>query len=220
MIRLRQAALVARDLELTTGFLADEYGLTVCFNDPGVATFGLHNALMTVGDQFLEVVAPVRPDTTAGRLLDKRATDVAGYMAIYEVDDLDARETALGEAGIRIVWKGDLPDIRGRHLHPVDVGGAIVSIDQPVPQGAWRWAGPTWRAHRDTSVVTAIAGVVVAAKDPAAMRARWSSLGLAHSVRFVEATHGEGLDELELVATDRSRAGEERRLGLLTIRLV
>lgn len=220
MIRLRQVALVARDLELTTGFLADEYGLTVCFTDPGVATFGLHNALMTVGDQFLEVVAPVRPDTTAGRLLDKRATDVAGYMAIYEVDDLEAREAALTEAGVRIVWKGDLPDIRGRHLHPSDVGGAIVSIDQPVPQGAWRWAGPTWQPHRDTSVVTAIAGVVIAAKDPAAMRARWSSLGLAHAVRFAEATHGEGIDELELVATDRSRAGEERHLGLLTIRLV
>jgi len=221
VIRLRQVALVARDLELTTGFLHGEYGLTVCFTDPGVAEFGLHNALMTVGDQFLEVVAPVRPDTTAGRLLDKRITDVAGYMAIYEVDDLDRREAALADAGVRIVWRGDLPDIRGRHLHPADVGGAIVSIDQPEPLGSWRWAGPTWTPHTDTSVVTAIAGVVVAANDPAALQARWSSLGLAHSVRFVDATgHGEGLDELELVATDRSRVGEERHLGLLTIRLV
>jgi hypothetical protein len=221
VIRLRQVALVARDLELTTGFLHDEYGLSVCFTDPGVAEFGLHNALMTVGDQFLEVVAPVRPDTTAGRLLDKRTTDVAGYMAIYEVDDLDRREAALADAGVRIVWRGDLPDIRGRHLHPADVGGAIVSIDQPEPLGSWRWAGRTWTPHSDTSVVTAIAGVVVAANDPAAMQARWSSLGLAHSVRFIHATaHGEGLDELELVATDRSRVGEERHLGLLTIRLV
>ncbi|MEX1106000.1 MAG: VOC family protein [Ilumatobacteraceae bacterium] len=221
MIRLRQVALVARDLELTTGFLRDEYGLSVCFNDPGVAEFGLHNSLMTVGDQFLEVVAPTRPDVTAARLLDKRAADVAGYMAIYEVDDLDAREAALTEAGVRIVWRGDLADIRGRHLHPSDVGGALVSIDQPVPQGSWRWAGRTWVPHSDTSVVTAIAGIVVAANDPVAMHARWSSLGLAHAVRFVQATaHGEGIDELDLVATDRSRVGEKRHLGLLTIRLV
>jgi len=63
------------------------------------------------------------------------------------------------------VWSGDLPDIRGRHLHPADVGGAIVSIDQPVPNGAWRWGGPQWVAHQDNSVVTSIAGVVLGAKD-------------------------------------------------------
>lgn len=91
----------------------------------------------------LRQVSPVQDPTTAGRLLDKRSGD-GGYMAIYEVDDLDVREAALDREGIRIVWRGDLPEIRGRHLHPADVGGAIVSIDQPVPNGAWRWGGPQW----------------------------------------------------------------------------
>ncbi|MEI6419565.1 MAG: VOC family protein, partial [Sphingomonadales bacterium] len=67
MIRLRQVALVARDLETAVGELCSRLGLTVCFHDPGVAAFGLHNALMTIGDQFLEVVAPTQPGTTAGR---------------------------------------------------------------------------------------------------------------------------------------------------------
>jgi hypothetical protein len=175
---------------------------------------------MMIGDQFLEVVAPTQDGTTAGRLLDKRGGD-GGYMAIYEVDDLDAREAALGEADVRIVWRGDLPDIRGRHLHPADVGGAIVSIDQPIPNGAWRWGGPDWVAHRDTSVVTAIAGVVIGATDPASMRARWRTAGVEHSVTFQPAgVRGEGLDELELVATDRRRAGEEMRICGVTVRLV
>ena len=43
------------------------------------------------------------------------------------------------------MWRVDLPDIASRHLHPRDVGGALVSIDQPVPAGAWRWGGP-WTA--------------------------------------------------------------------------
>ena len=117
----------------------------------------MHNALLTIGDQFLEVVSPTTAGTTAGRLLDKRGGD-GGYMAIFEVDDLDRRVAALDDAGVRVVWRVDLPDIRARHLHPRDVGGAIVSIDQPVPNGSWRWAGP-WRPHAETSVVTAIAGV-------------------------------------------------------------
>ena len=220
MIRLRQVALVARDLEPTVDELCRRLGLAVCFRDPGVGFFGLHNALMLIGDQFLEVVSPTQDGTTAGRLLDKRGGD-GGYMAIYEVDDLDRREAELRERGIRIVWSGDLPEIRGRHLHPADVGGAIVSVDQPNPNGAWHWGGPDWVAHSHNDVVTGIAGVVIGAKDPAAMRDRWAAAGVDHAVRFQPAgVRGEGLDELELVATDRRRAGEEMRLCGITVRLV
>ena len=220
MIRLRQVALVARDLEDVVAALCRQLALRVCFRDPGVAEFGLHNALMLIGDQFLEVVSPTQADTTAGRLLDRRGGD-GGYMAIYEVDDLDARAKELAAQRARVVWSIDLPDIRTRHLHPRDVGGAIVSLDQPVPNGAWRWGGPDWRAHSDTSVVSAIAGVVIGAADPAAMRARWTALGLAHAVRFQPAgPRGEGIDELELVASDRARAGEAQSLGGVIVRLV
>jgi hypothetical protein len=220
MIRLRQVALVSRDLDSAVDELCGRLGLTVCYHDPGVQFFGLHNALMMIGDQFLEVVSPQQDGTTAGRLLDKRGGD-GGYMAIYEVDDLDAREAALEQEGIRIVWRGDLPDIRGRHLHPADVGGAIVSIDQPAPNGAWHWGGPNWVAHQDTSVVSAVAGVVVGAKDPAAMRRRWRAAGVEHAVRFQPSgVRGEGLDELDLVASDRRRAGEEMRICGVTVRLV
>lgn len=223
MIRLRQVALVARDLELTTTFLRHVLAVDVCFQDPGVAEFGLHNNLLLVGDQFLEVVAPTRPDTTAGRLLDKRGVDCTGYMTIYEVDDLDAREAHLRDRGVRVVWGIDLPDIRGRHLHPSDVGGALVSIDQPVPNGAWRWGGPSWAAHvhADASVVTAIAGVRIGARDPDDMRARWRELGFDHAVSFHAAgPHGEGIDALDVVATDRSRAGEVHHLDEFEIRFV
>jgi hypothetical protein len=223
MIRLRQVALVARDLELTTNFLRHLLAVDVCFQDPGVAEFGLHNNLLLVGDQFLEIVAPTRAGTTAGRLLDKREVDCTGYMAIYEVDDLDAREAHLREQGVRVVWSLDLPDIRGRHLHPSDVGGALVSVDQPVPNGSWRWGGPSWpgHTHADTTVVTAIAGVRIGASDPEAMRARWRTLGLDHAVSFHEAgPHGEGVDAVDLVATDRSRAGEVHLLDTFEVRFV
>jgi hypothetical protein len=219
MIRLRQVALVARELDPVVDELCDHFGLTVSFRDPSVATFGLHNALMTVGDQFLEVVAPTEDGTTAGRLLDRRHGD-GGYMAIFEVDDLDDRLERLDKLGIRVVWSADLPDIRGRHLHPRDIGGAIVSIDQPVPNGSWRWGG-RWTAHADNAVVTAIAGVTISAAAPAAMRSRWADAGVDHAVRFVAAgERGEGLDGVDLVAADRSRAGESATVSGVEFRLV
>jgi hypothetical protein len=142
-------------------------------------------------------------------------------MVLFEVDDLDERMAAVSAAGVRTVWSADLPTIRGRHLHPRDVGGAIVSLDEPSPAGSWTWGGPDWRAHVATSVVSAIAGVSVAAVDPAAMHSRWRELGIDQSVRFTTAgSRGDGVDGIDLVASDRSRAGETMAIGGVEIRLV
>jgi hypothetical protein len=220
MIRLRQVALVAEHLDPIVDELCSTLGLSVCFNDPGVGEFGLVNALMVIGDQFLEVVSPNTEGTTAGRLLERRGGD-GGYMVLYETDDLDGRMAGIEAAGVRVVWRGDFDDIRGRHLHPRDVGGAIVSIDQPVPNGSWRWGGPNWVAHRDTSVVSAIAGVTIGADDPDAMRSRWADLGFEASVCFVPAgPRGEGVDAMDLVATDRRRVGEAFDIAGITVNLV
>jgi hypothetical protein len=57
-------------------------GTEVVFVDPGVAEFGLKNFLISIGGDIIEVVAPVQPGTTAGRLLDKRGD--GGYMVRNE----------------------------------------------------------------------------------------------------------------------------------------
>lgn len=216
MIRLRQVVLAARDLDSTVDQLCSELGLRVCFNDPGVAEFGLHNALLTVGDQFIEVVSPIADSTAAGRLLDRRAATVTAYMVMFEVDDLDTRIAALDHAGVRTVWSGDYPMIRGRHLHPADMGGAIVSLDQTNPPGSWLWAGPNWTAHVDNSVVTAIAGYTIATDDPAAVTTLWSTFGLLHGVRFLDGA----MSTIELTATDRSAVGRAVTIDQVTLRLV
>ncbi len=224
MIRLRQVAMIAPDLDPVVDELCERFGLRVCHHDPGVAEFGLRNALLLVGDQFIEVLSPIRDGTTVQRLLDKRG-GAGGYMAIFEVDDLDERLDRLAANDVHIVWAGDLDDIRGRHLHPRDVGGTLVSIDQPVPNGSWRWGGPEWQARSgewlQDAAVTAIESAVVSAGDPDAMRARWTQLGLDHDVRFMSAgARGDGLDEVDLVAADRSRVGERADIGGVTFTLV
>jgi hypothetical protein len=224
MIRLRQVAMIAPDLDAVVDELSAAFGLQVCFHDPGVAEFGLRNALLLVGDQFLEVLSPIREETTVQRLLDRRG-GAGGYMAIFEVDDLDERVDRLAANDVRVVWAGDLPDIRGRHLHPRDVGGTLVSIDQPVPNGSWRWGGPDWEARSGElladAAVTAIEGVVVSAADPGAMRARWAQLGLDRHVDFAASgPRGDGLDEVRLVAADRGRVGERTEIGGVAFTLV
>jgi catechol 2,3-dioxygenase-like lactoylglutathione lyase family enzyme len=212
-MRLRQVVLAAADLAATEEAITEHFGLSLCYRDPGVATFGLRNALFPVGHQLLEVVSPTQEGTTAGRLLDKRGGDT-GYMVILEVDDLDEMRARIAAAGARIVFEAVEEGIIGLHLHPADVGGAILSIDQPDAWGEWPWAGPAWRDHARTGVVTDVTAVEIEANDPSAMAARWSEvLGrpvAAESptivldegeIRFVPAsTRGEGVSAFELRA--------------------
>ena len=139
MIRLRQVALVAHDLEPVATALCETFQLSICVRDLDVSEFGLTNALMVVGDQFIEIITPVTEGTAGGRMLERRGGD-SGYMVLHEVDDLDDRLADLADRNVRIIWAADHHDIRGRHLHPKDVGGAIVSLDEAIPEGSWRWA--------------------------------------------------------------------------------
>ncbi len=182
MLRLRQIAFAARDLAAAEAAVTDALAVERCHRDPGVAVFGLANALFPVGDQFLEVVSPTGPGTTAGRLLDKRGGD-CGYMALFQVDDLAPVETRLAELGVRVVFDAAAEAVRGLHLHPKDVPGAIVSIDAARDPEDWPWAGPTWGDHVRTDRVTAVVGLTVATDDPAATAGIWADvLGIERPV--------------------------------------
>jgi hypothetical protein len=174
-LRIRQAVVAATDRDAVVERWRRELGLGEPFHDPGVDRFGLHNAVLPVGDAFLEVVSPRTPGagSPAERHMARQGGD-CGYMVIVQVDDLDAGRRHLAAAALRSVLDVDHDDIRATHVHPADVGAAILSLDQPVPPSAWRWGGPGWPGQVRTGVVDGIAGVRLAGPDPDALRARWA----------------------------------------------
>jgi catechol 2,3-dioxygenase-like lactoylglutathione lyase family enzyme len=174
-MRLRQVALVARELEPTVDALCDVLGIEVAFNDPDVAVFGLRNAVMPIGDTFLEVVSPKEAGTTAGRLLEKRGGD-GGYMAIFQVDDIEKARARVAAQGVRVVDQMDRNGASFTHLHPRDVGGAILSIDAMEPKERWEWGGPHWKENVRTETATGIVGAELQGDDPGAMAAKWASV--------------------------------------------
>jgi hypothetical protein len=236
-MRLRQLVLAARELDPVVDQLCGFLGARVCYRDPGVGAFGLHNALVAVGDQFLEVVSPVKEGTTAGRFLDRKAGD-AGYMVIFQVPDFDSARRRVDAAGIKVVLEGSVPGIRGMHLHPAEIGGSIVSLDQADPPQDWPWAGPSWRDEVSTEVVSGFASAHMQAASPSAMASKWAgvlgidpvgdasgtpAIGLDDSVvRFhgPEDDRGDGLVGIDLTASDRSRAGDSALIGGVTFRLL
>jgi hypothetical protein len=174
-VRLRQAVLAASELEPVAAALRTALGLHEPYRDPGVGEFGLENVVFALGDCFLEVVSPTRADTAAGRYLSRRGGD-GGYMVIFDLEDLEGARSRALERGVRVVWQIDLPDISGTHLHPADMRGAIVSLDQSRPYGTWRWGGPEWTGRTGAGAPGRLAGITLAVADPAATAARWGEV--------------------------------------------
>jgi hypothetical protein len=172
-VRLRQAVLVAAELEPVEQALRDALALGEPFRDPGVGEFGLRNAVFALGDCFLEIVSPTQPGTAAGRHLQRHGGD-GGYMALFDLQDLDGARARVQAEDIRVVWRIDLPDISGTHLHPADMRGAIVSLDRSDPYGTWRWGGPQWTGRTGEGAAGRLAGIAVAVAEPAAVAARWA----------------------------------------------
>lgn len=225
-LRLRQIALVAEKLKPVEEELGDVLGIAVAHRDPGVGHFGLENAVLPIGNQLLEVVAPVRENTAGGRYLERRGGD-GGYMVITQCDDHAPRRARVEELGIRIVGQFDNPEFRHMQMHPRDTGGSFFEIDEQLGpcahdhDGPWEPAGPDWRQFRRLERVTGIVAAEVQCDDAGRIAARWSEIAEIPligdgdpvlplenaNVRFVPCADGrpEGLGGIDVSCAD-SRA--------------
>ena len=217
---------MARDLDATVAELGDVLGLAVAYNDPGVATFGLRNAVLPVGNQFIEVVSPTREGTAGGRQLERLGGD-GGYMVICHTDEQPDVRSRAQELGVRIVLDHDDHGYRIMQLHPADTGGSFLEIDfQPGgedPGGPWTPAGDDWQRARRTHRVDGISGVTVQSRHPAATASRWRDITgcdlddnvLRFDNAVVQFVEGDPdvLTEVTLTATDRSLVGAAHTIG-------
>lgn len=168
-LRIRQVVF-ACDSTSTIDVLQYVLGLEKPYADPGVGAFGLVNGVFALGDQFVEIVVPVSDTAPARRFLDR--SDKGGYMAIFQVPDIKAARDRLDRLGMRRVWNSDHEVIGASHIHPVDIGAAIVSIDEPRPATSWLWGGPDWMNH---SAMGAVTGITLTSPDPEALTRKWAS---------------------------------------------
>ena len=218
-LRLRQICLVARELKPVEEHLNEVLGINVCFRDPGVGFFGLENALFPIGNQLLEVVAPVKEDTAGGRYLDRRGGD-GGYMVITQCDDHAPRRSRVEALGIRIAHQFDNEHFLNMQLHPKDTGATFFEIDEQLGEGAddidgpWGPAGPDWQRAKNTDRVDGILAAELQCDDPEAVAKKWSDIAEIPlveelnleldnaSLRFIPCSDGrpEGLGGLDLSA--------------------
>ena len=216
-MKLKQVALVAGELASVREQIFDILGLVADYDDPGVGVFGLHNSVMAIGETFLEVVCPKEEGTTAARLLKRRGGD-GGYMVLALVNSINGVSGRVEGLRMRKIWEVDRKEVAAFHVHPKDIGAAIVSFDEMRPSNEWLWAGPGWRDRKSRNV-GGITAVDVQADDPEAIAAKWAAafgmnvhlegdvllMPLDHGhIRFLEAAdgRGDGVAAVEFSVTD------------------
>ncbi|TNE59691.1 MAG: hypothetical protein EP340_01665 [Alphaproteobacteria bacterium] len=238
-IVLRQICLVAEKLAPVLEDFKAVFDMDVCFVDEGVAAFGLENALMPIGTNFIEVVAPVKEGTAAGRYLARRGGN-GGYMVICAAASKDVQDDVRARAadqGVRVAWEHAHENGKYMQLHPGDMGGSFFEVDvtEPFePEGFWPPAGGRgWENKAGSTRVKAIRAAELQSDTPEPMAERWAIIArrpleigehgrfyfdLENArVRFVKAKDGRGpgLSALDIEVTDKQAilaAAEKRGL--------
>ena len=160
-------------------------------------------------------------------------------MLILQVDDLAAARARAEAAGVRVVL--DMPErdyhgVTGAavHLHLGDTGGVLTSLDWMQDWDSWAWAGQAWPWHQRTDVVSRIVAAEVMSVEPERVAASFSRLLgrdpgpdgsielLDSAIRFVQGPQGsrDRLSGIDMLATDRSRVGEEHEFARTRVRFV
>jgi len=178
-MRLRQICLVAPQLAPVISDIADIMGLAVCYRDGNVAKYGLENALLPVDTILLEVVAPFKDGTTAGRFIEKTGGR-GGYMAIFCCNDPDERGRNANALGVRTANVIDHAPYHGVQLHPRDCRAAFIEFNHTEGSddslGAYPPAGPDWQKFIRKDVTQALTGVEMQSPDPQGLAAHWGKI--------------------------------------------
>ncbi|MDA1073913.1 MAG: VOC family protein [Proteobacteria bacterium] len=237
-IRIRQIAICTPDIWPVEQAVARTLEVTPVHRDKPGAPIWMFNSVIAIKDTFLEILQPERPEAPTQKFLDKQG-GAAGYMLLLQVDDLVVARKRAEAAGVRVVL--DMPkrqyhgvNAAAVHLHPADTGGVLTSFDWMEDWDSWAWGGQAWPWHQRTSVVSGITGAEISCADPDTVAARFSqfigrgvsgdrSIALDDSsIRFIQGKPGarDRLTGIDMLASDRSRAGEAFDFARTTVRLV
>lgn len=178
-LRLRQICLAAPRLAPVIDDLQSIFDVAVCYRDPNVGRYGLENALIPFGSNFLEVVAPTQADTAAGRFVS-RTRGHGGYMAIFQTNDPRGRQANASKLGVRTAHEIDREAYQSAQLHPRDCRAAFIELGHSTGgddrMGTWWPAGPDWKNFIRTGKTRGLLGIDLESPNPGDLAAHWSKI--------------------------------------------
>ena len=124
------------DLDAAIEHYTSAYGMT-CVHQEVNEEQGVREAMMAVGDSgaFLQLLAPLSPDSTIGKFLDKSGPGI--QQMAYRVDSIDEVSEHLKALGMRLLYdapKTGTAGSRVNFVHPKSAGGVLVELVEPAAE--------------------------------------------------------------------------------------
>ena len=123
--------LAVRDLDASLARLAGQYGLGAVSRHH-VEAQGVEEAMLPIGESYLQLVCPTGADTPVGRFLERRGEGM--HHVAYRVEDIATSLSRLANAGVELIdthpRQGVEPETWIAFLHPGSNDGVLVELVQ------------------------------------------------------------------------------------------
>ncbi|HZA41323.1 MAG TPA: methylmalonyl-CoA epimerase [Actinomycetota bacterium] len=128
--KIQHVALAVADMEAALAFYKDVWGLEVSHRER-VESDGIEEAMLPLGDSFLQLIAPTAETSTVAKFIERRGEGL--HHIAYEVDDVAASLAQLESAGATLI-DDQARRGGGGHLvafvHPKGNHGVLVELVQ------------------------------------------------------------------------------------------
>jgi methylmalonyl-CoA/ethylmalonyl-CoA epimerase len=129
--RIDHIGVAVEEIEPALELYRDSFQLELAHREI-VEEQGVEAVLLDVGENHVELLAPLGPDTPVGKFLAKKGPGL--HHVAYQVSDIEATLDALKASGTRLIDETPRVGIRGSlvaFVHPASTGGVLTEIVQP-----------------------------------------------------------------------------------------
>jgi methylmalonyl-CoA/ethylmalonyl-CoA epimerase len=129
--RIDHIGVAVEDIEQALAVYRDALQMEVAHREV-VEDQGVEALLLDVGENHVELLAPLSQETPVGRFLSKQGPGL--HHVAYQVQDIDAALAACRAAGMRLIDEQPRTGIRGSRVafvHPSSTGRVLTEIVEP-----------------------------------------------------------------------------------------
>jgi methylmalonyl-CoA epimerase len=129
--RIDHVGVAVPELEPALELYRDRFELAAAHREV-VEQQGVEAVLLDAGENHIELLAPLGPDTPVGRFLQRNGPGL--HHLAYQVSDIERTLSALKDAGLELIDQQPRTGIRGSRvafLHPRATAGVLTEIVEP-----------------------------------------------------------------------------------------
>jgi methylmalonyl-CoA/ethylmalonyl-CoA epimerase len=129
--RIDHIGVAVEQIEPALELYRDSFQLQVAHREV-VEEQGVEAVLLDVGENHVELLAPLTPETPVGRFLAKQGPGL--HHVAYQVADIEKTLMALQQAGLQLIDQAPRIGIRGSRvafMHPRATAGVLTEIVEP-----------------------------------------------------------------------------------------